>query len=106
MTADSNRSACKTNVERALGPRRDFFARGGGGKGPIAGGCSFKRRLRIPDEAARVRLVEMLVEVDQSWCDELAAKLDHFVGRVAGDGRRDRRNAAVPAHGNVERFAR
>lgn len=101
VTADCNRSARKTHVQRALGPGRNVLARGCCGKSPIAGRCTFKRCSRILHETARVRFIEMLMKIDQTWRDQLAVKLDHPVGGVAGDGRRHRCNAAVPAHRNV-----
>ena len=76
VAADRNRSARETGIERAFGPRHDFFARCGRCERTIAGRGALQRGARILDEPPRARLVEVLMGIDQARHNKPAIQID------------------------------
>ena len=104
VASDRDRTVGDADVDGALGPRHDVVDGDGRGEIAIAGGGALQRRTWIGDHRARARLVEMLMGVDQSGNDELAAQVDHL--RIGGaiERRSQRGDAAVAADAEIERF--
>ncbi len=102
MSADGDRSVGEAGFERTGRARNHVIACHSGRKSLVAGQRAIERPGWISDDPPGPRLVNMLVQIDQSRNDQLALKIDVFDVRDGALRSTDCRNASVRIHENVE----
>jgi FCD domain len=102
VAANRDGAVRDTLFNSAFGTCGDLFARGRSREGAISRGRTRERCLRVPHEPPRVRLVEMLVGVNQARQDKLTVEVDSSLRCALGDIGLNRHDAAVRTNGHIE----